>query len=139
MRTRIVFVMATLATLASPVLPAEEWLSLSKTSDEHPTEFFIDISSIVLKDNIRSAQTKSVALLPWRDNTLPFNGASYGIQRRSFDCNAGLVQVGGSELHFADGRIAGFLDVEQSWNPVEDPLSKKMFDLVCAWKPTSDP
>jgi hypothetical protein len=34
----------------------------------------------------------------------------------------------------ADGGSVGFLDVEQSWKPVEDPLTKKMFDLVCSFK-----
>jgi hypothetical protein len=127
--------MAIAAALASFPALAEVWVSLSKTSDSHPTEIFLDISSITVIDNIRSAQTKSVALLPWRDNTQPFNGAAYGIQRRSFDCNAGLIQFGGIVLHSADGRIAAYLDVEQSWKPVDDPLTKKIFDLVCAWAP----
>jgi hypothetical protein len=120
MRTGTVFVIAMTAALACSAAYAEYWLSLSKTSDDRPTEIFIDMSSIVLKDNIRIAQTKSVAVLPWRDNAQPFNGAAYGFQRRSFDCTAGLVQLGGMELHSADGKIAGFLDVEQSWKPAED-------------------
>jgi hypothetical protein len=62
------------ATLASAALHAEEWLSLSKTSGDRPTEIFIDLSSIVLKNDIRIAQTKYVAILPWRDNAQPFNG-----------------------------------------------------------------
>jgi hypothetical protein len=137
MRTRFVFVMAMATTLVSPAAHAEDWRFLSKTSDDHPAEIFIDMSSIVLKDNIRSAQTKNVALLPWHDGTRPFNGAAYGIQRVSFNCNAALVQVGGPELHPVDGRIVAFLNVEQSWKPVDDSLTKKMFDLVCAWKPTT--
>jgi hypothetical protein len=120
------------ATLPSAALHAQEWLSLTKTSGDRPTEIFIDVSSIAVKNNIRTAQTKSVPLLPWPDNAKPFNGAAIGIQRMSFDCNAGLVQVGGIELHSADGGSVAFLDVEQSWKPVEDPLTKKMFDLVCA-------
>ena len=137
MRTRTVFVAAMAAALACSAALAEDWLSLSKTSDDRPTEIFIDLSSIALKDNIRIAQTKWVALLPWRNNAQPFNGAAYGFQRRSFDCTAGLVQVGGMELHSADGKIAAFLDVKPSWSPAEDLLTKKMFDLVCGWKPTS--
>jgi hypothetical protein len=136
MRTRIVIVMALAATLVCPAVYAEEWLSLSKTSDERPTEIFIDLSSIAVENNIRSAQTKSVALLPWRNSAQPFNGATFGLQRISFDCNAGLVQVGGIVLHSADGSSVAFFNVEQSWKPLEDPLTKKMFDLVCAWKPT---
>jgi hypothetical protein len=137
MRTRIAFAIAMAATLASAALHAEEWLSLSKTSGDRPTEIFIDLSSIVLKNDIRIAQTKYVAILPWRDNAQPFNGAAFGIQHSSFDCNAGLIQAGGTELHSADGGSLGFIDVEQSWKPAEDPLTKKMFDLVCAWKTTS--
>jgi hypothetical protein len=131
MRTRIVFAVAITAALTCSAARAEEWLSLSKTSGDHPTETLIDVSSIVRKDNIRTVRTKSVALLPWHDNTQPYNGAAVGIQRRSFDCTAGLVQVGGVELHSANGSIVGFLDVEQSWKPAEDSLTKKMFDLVC--------
>jgi hypothetical protein len=134
MRTGTVFVTAMAAALTFSVARAENWLSLFKISDDRPTEIFIDLSSITLKDNIRSAQTKKVALLPWRDNTQPFNGAAYGIQRVSFDCNAGLVQVGGPELHSVDGRIVAFLNVEQSWQPVDDPVTEKMFDLVCGFK-----
>jgi hypothetical protein len=137
MRTRIVIAIALATTLVSRAAPAEEWLSLSKTSGDRPMEIFIDMSSIVLKNDIRIAQTKFVAVLPWRDNAQPLDGAVFGIQRRSFDCNAGLVQVGGMELHSADDSSVGFIDVEQSWKPAEDPLTKKMFDLVCSWKPTS--
>lgn len=126
--------MALAAALVCSAAYAEEWLSVSKTSDDRPTETFIDMSSIVLKDGIRIARTKAVALLPWQDNTQPFNGAAYAIQRRSFDCHAGLVQVGGVELYSAAGAIVAFLDVEQSWKPVEDPLTKKMLDLVCGFK-----
>ena len=136
MQTRIVVAVTLTAALTGSPAHAEEWLSVSKTSDDHPTEIFIDISSIVLKDNIRIAQTKWVALLPWPGHAQPFNGAAFGFQRWSFDCTAGLVQTGGAELHSADGRIAGFLDGEQRWRPVEDPVTKKMFDLVCR-KPAS--
>ena len=139
MQTRIVFAIALAAALVSSAAHAEDWLSLSKTSDDRPTEIFIDLSSIMLKDNIRTAETKFVALLPWRNNAQPINGAAFGIQRRSFDCTAGLIQDGGIALHYTDGKIAGFLDVEQSWQPAEDALTKKMFDLVCAWKPTTQP
>jgi hypothetical protein len=134
MRTRIVFFLVLAAQLVSSAAHAEEWLSLAKTTDDRPTEVFIDMSSILLKDNIRIANTKYVALLPWRDNAQPFNGAAFGFQHRSFDCNAELVQMGGIELHSADGRIVGFLDVEQSWKPADDPLTTKMLDLVCAFK-----
>jgi hypothetical protein len=134
MRTRIVFALAIATTLASTALLAAEWVSLTKTSGDRPREIFIDMSSIVLKDDIRNAQTKYVALLPWRDNAQPFNGAAFGIQRTSFNCNAGLVQVGGVELHSADGGSMGFIDVEQSWKPVDDPLTKKILDIVCTFK-----
>jgi hypothetical protein len=138
MRTRIMFAVAVATALICPAAHAEDWRSLCKSSDDHPTEIFIDMSSVVLKDNIRIAKTKHVALLPWRDNTQPFNHAVWGIQRVSIDCNAGLIQVGGIELHSAGGRIAGFLDVEQSWKPAEDSLTKKMFDFVCEWNPTTN-
>ena len=55
----------------------------------------------------------------------------FGIQRVSFDCYSALVKVGSTELHYADGRL-GFIDVKPSWNPVDDALTKKMLDLVCA-------
>jgi hypothetical protein len=113
---------------------AEDWRSLSKTSGDRPVEIFIDMSSISAKNDIRAARTKSVPLLPWRNNAQPSNGAAYGIQRRSFDCSAGLVQFGGIALHSADGGSLGFIDVEQTWKPAEDPLTKQMFDIVCAFK-----
>ena len=113
---------------------AEEWLSLSKTSGDRPTEIFIDLSSIALKNDIRIAQTKYVALLPWHDNAQPFNGAAFGIRRVSFKCKSALANVGSVELHFSDGGSAGFFDVEQSWKPVDDPVTKRMFDFVCAFK-----
>jgi hypothetical protein len=134
MRTRIVFAVVLAAALVCSAAHAEQWLSLSKTSADRPTEIFIDMSSIVQKDEIRSVRTKYVALLPCP--ITHSHGAAFGIQRRSFDCNAGLVQVGGVELHSSDGASAGFLDVEQSWKPADGPLTKRMFDLVCAWKPT---
>jgi hypothetical protein len=134
MGTRIVFAMAMGAALVSPAALAEGWISVQKTTGDRPTEIFLDISSIVLKGEIRSAQTKYVALLPWRNSAQPTNGAAFGIQRTSFNCNAGLVQVGGIELHSADGGSMGFIDVEQSWKPVDDPLTKQILDIVCTFK-----
>jgi hypothetical protein len=136
MRTRIVFAMALAAALVYSAAHAEEWLSLSKTSDDRPVEIFIDMSSITVKNNIRTAKTKYVPLLPWRNNAQPIDEAAFGIQRRSFDCKTGMVQVGAMELHSADGSL-GFIDVEQSWKPADEPLTKKMLKLVCASKPIS--
>jgi hypothetical protein len=134
MRTGIVFAMTLTAAFVCRAALAEDWRSLTKTSGDRPVEIFIDTSSISVISDIRTARTKSVPLLPWRNNARPFNGAAYGIQRRSFDCNAGLVQFGGIELHSADGASLGFIDVEQSWKAAEDPLTKQMFDIVCAFK-----
>lgn len=133
-RTRIIFAIAFATVFVCRVALAEDWLSLTKTSGDRPVEIFIDTSSISVKNAIRTARTKSVPLLPWRNNAKPFNGAAYGTQRRSFDCSAGLIQFGGVELHSADGGSLGFIDVEQSWKPAEDPLTKQMFDIVCAFK-----
>jgi hypothetical protein len=120
--------------LACSDAQAEEWQSLSKSYDDHPTETFIDMSSIVLKDNIRTARTKAVLLSPRNDNE---RRIAFALQPMSFDCKASLVQVGSAEIHYTDTDGLGFIDTHKSWKSAEDPLTKKMFDFVCAWKPTS--
>jgi hypothetical protein len=125
----IILVMA----LACGAARAEEWLSLSKTSDDHATETFIDMSSIVLKDNIRTVQTKAVLLSPRNDNE---RRIAFALQPISFDCKASLVQVGSAEIHYTDTQQLGFIDTHKSWEHADDPLTKKMLNFVCAWKPT---
>jgi hypothetical protein len=46
MQTRIVFAIALVAALVWSAAHAEDWLSLPKTSDDRPTEIFIDLSSM---------------------------------------------------------------------------------------------
>jgi hypothetical protein len=133
MRTRNVFAIAIAAALANSPSRAEEWVSVKKTSDSHPTEISLDVSSITVKKNIRIAQTKYVALLPWPDNAQPFDGAAFGIRRVSFDCKSALTKVGSVELHYTDGRM-GWLDVKQTWTPAADGFAKKMLRVVCAYK-----
>jgi hypothetical protein len=131
MRTRIVFAMALAAALVSPAALADEWMSISKTSDSHATETFLDPSSITVTDNIRTVRTKSVLLSPRNDNE---RRIAFALRPMSFDCKASLVQAGSVEIHYTDIERLGFIDVERSWKPAEDPLTKKMFDLVCAWE-----
>jgi hypothetical protein len=133
MRTRIAFAIATVAALACSAARAEEWLSLSKTSDDHATETFIDMSSILLKDNIQTVRTKAVLLSPRNDNE---RRIAFAIQPMSFDCKASLVQVGSAEIHYTDTQQLGFIDTHKYWKPADDPLTKKMLDIVCG-KPTS--
>ena len=132
MRTTIVFVLASIAAAYVPPAMAEQWVFISKTTDPHPAELFLDMSSISEKNDVRVAQTKAVPLAPWPENTPPADRVSFGLTTISFDCNAGLVKVGSTELHYADGRL-GFMDIKQSWEPVDDPSTKRLMDLVCAW------
>lgn len=46
MRTRIVFTLAMAVALVCSVAYAEEWVLLTKTPDDHPTEIFIDLSKM---------------------------------------------------------------------------------------------
>ena len=94
MRTRIVIPTALAAVLACNAAHAEEWLSLSKTSDSHPTEILLDLSSITVKKNIRTAQTKHRPLLPWADGTQPPGGVAFGLQNMSFNCKSALARTG---------------------------------------------
>jgi hypothetical protein len=135
MRTRIVLAMALAATLVSPAAPADEWISISKTSDSHATETFLDLSSIPVTDNIRAVRTKSVLLSPRNDNE---RRIAFGLQPMAFDCRASLVQAGSVEIHYTGTERLGFIDTHKYWKPADDPLTKKMFDLVCEWKPTTN-
>jgi hypothetical protein len=93
MRTGIVLAVAVAMTLACPAAIAEEWLSLSKTSDSHPTEMFLDLASITVKTNIRIAEMKFVPLLPWADGTQLLDGAVPAV-----DCWWKFRTVSGSRL-----------------------------------------
>jgi hypothetical protein len=135
MRTRIVFAMAFAAALVCSTAHAEEWVSLSKTSCDRPTEIFIDMSSIEQKNNIRTAHMKYVSLLPRRGDNQSSDRVAFGIQPMSFDCEASLVRADSVELHYRDTERLGFIDIEKSWKPA-DPLTKKILDLVCAFKST---
>jgi hypothetical protein len=129
-------VLAMAATMAGTTARAEEWLSLSKTSDEHPTEVFIDLSSITVTDNLRTVRRKAVLLSPRNENE---RRIAFAIQPMSFDCKASLVQAGSVEIHYTDTENLGFIDTHKSWEPVNDPLTQKLLSLVCAFKqsPTS--
>jgi hypothetical protein len=131
MRTRTVFAITMLAILANHAALAEDWLSLTKTSDDHPTEIFIDLSSVVLKNNIRTVWTKSVLLSPQGNDE---RRIAFGIQPMSFDCKASLVQAGSIEIHYTDTERLGFIDTHKSWKPADDPLTQMLERLVCTFK-----
>lgn len=131
MRTRIVFLLSMIAALFSPATPADEWMSISKTSDSHATETFLDLASITVTDNIRTVRTKLVLLAPRNDNE---RRIAFALRRMSFDCKASLVQTGSSEMHYTDTESLGFIDVHRSWKPADDPLSKQILDIVCTFK-----
>jgi hypothetical protein len=131
MRTRIMFALAVTTALICPAAHAAEWLSLSKTSDDHATETFIDMSSVVLKDNIRTVRTKFVLLSPRNDNE---RRIAFGILRMSFDCKGSLAQAGSIEIHYTDTGRLGFIDTHRSWKPADEPLTQKLLGLVCALK-----
>jgi hypothetical protein len=131
MRTRIMFAVAAATAVICPAAHGEEWISISKTSDDHATETFIDMSSIVVKDNIRTVRTKLVLLAPRNDNE---RRVAFALRRMSFDCKASLVQTGSSEMHYTDTESLGFIDVHRSWKPADDPLSKQILDIVCTFK-----
>jgi hypothetical protein len=132
-RTRLVMALDIAAGLVSFPALSEEWISVSKTSDSHPTEIFLDVSSITIKKNIRVAHTKYVPILSWPNNAQPLDGAELGIQLVSFNCKIALVEVGSMGLHFANGR-EGVIDVVPSWIPAEGPLTKRMLKLVCTFQ-----
>jgi hypothetical protein len=131
MRTRIVFFLSMSAALVCRTALAEDWLSFSKTSDSRATETFLDLPSITVADNIRTARMKSILLSPRNDNE---RRIAFAIQPMSFDCKALLVQAGSIEIHYTDTESLGFIDTHKSWKPADDPLTQKMFELVCAWK-----
>ena len=129
MRTRIVFAITMAAALLSPEAAAHEWRSISKTSDSHATETFIDLSSITAAGNIRTALKKSVLLSPQNDNE---RRIAFALQPMSFDCKTLLVQAGSIEIHYTDIKELGAIDTHKYWKPADDTLSKQMLDLVCA-------
>jgi hypothetical protein len=131
MRTRTVFAITMAAILANHAALAGDWLSLTKTSDDHPTEIFIDVSSIALNNNIRTVRTKAVLLLPQGDDE---RRVAFGIQPMSFDCKVSLVQAGSIEIHYTDTERLGFIDTHKSWKPADDPLTQKLLRLVCTFK-----
>ena len=131
MRTRIVFILSVTAALVSPAAPADEWTSIYKTSDSRATETFLDLSSITVTDNIRTVRKKSVLLSPRNDNE---RRIAFALQPMSFDCRMSLVQAGSIEIHYADMKELGAIDTHRSWEPPDDPVTKKMLDLVCAYK-----